>query len=141
MMSNVELALQYAIFILSAIILGQSVVYFIMRAKVIFDSFGSQEYITLLLLSFYLFLVIIWSVLVLSIRKENEIFHIVYGKLSLIIGVLSLIFFLAFYSSYIPYFQPYEFVYFMHEISVLAFLMGVLCSVTARLMNIKEVNK
>lgn len=140
-MSNVELALQYAIFILSAIILGQSVVYFIMRAKVIFDSFGSQEYITLLLLSFYLFLVIIWSVLVLSIRKENEIFHIVYGKLSLIIGVLSLIFFLAFYSSYIPYFQPYEFVYFMHEISVLAFLMGVLCSVTARLMNIKEVNK
>jgi hypothetical protein len=141
MMRNVELALQYAIFILSAIILGQSVVYFIMRAKVIFDSFGSQEYITLLLLSFYLFLVIIWSVLVLSIRKENEIFHIVYGKLSLIIGVLSLIFFLAFYSSYIPYFQPYEFVYFMHEISVLAFLMGVLCSVTARLMNIKEVNK
>lgn len=140
-MRNVELALQYAIFILSAIILGQSVVYFIMRAKVIFDSFGSQEYITLLLLSFYLFLVIIWSVLVLSIRKENEIFHIVYGKLSLIIGVLSLIFFLAFYSSYIPYFQPYEFVYFMHEISVLAFLMGVLCSVTARLMNIKEVNK
>ena len=140
-MRNVELALQYAIFILSAIILGQSVVYFIMRAKVIFDSFGSQEYITLLLLSFYLFLVIIWSVLVLSIRKKNEIFHIVYGKLSLIIGVLSLIFFLAFYSSYIPYFQPYEFVYFMHEISVLAFLMGVLCSVTARLMNIKEVNK
>jgi hypothetical protein len=131
--NNIELVFKYAIYILSATILGKSIVYLFMRIREILEPLINQEYIPLALLLLYLIFAIIWAVLVLFIGKRSKFFATVYIKSSIVMSIFSIVFLFSFYASYIPNFPPFEFVYFMHDLSIVIFLMGLSCLVIAKM--------
>ncbi|MFV0478476.1 MAG: hypothetical protein ACK5ME_11675 [Parahaliea sp.] len=126
-MFNNSKSAKLILYLVCAAIIGRTAVYLAARYSAIYESvFGSQS-IAALVCVLYLILVLAWSVLILTGWRNSAFWYRAFRHVLVIILLLSISLVIVFYFIPVQEFQPMELVYVVHDMSILAVIICVLC--------------
>ncbi len=126
MLSNSKPA-KLILYLVCAAIIGRTFTYLIARYSEIFDSVIESQSISAAIYTFYLCLVLTWSLLVLTGWNHKAFFSGMFTYAVPIVLVFSLALIAVFYFIPLQEFQPLELVYVVYDMSILAVIMCALC--------------